>query len=171
MDMSRCLANSLQRTGSGRHAKAATPPAWVGAAAGSLLQGWQQAAKAAKAERSKYLDLAERRWLELASPCYYYYYFTRAVYRPKEGTAILLGGGLPCGPHILRCSKTGRSCCSQDASVVASEPSGALLLHSPYLVLVGAVVFVVFFLLGSLGRGAPARPPAAEADNTIASIS
>ena len=94
-----------------------------------------------------------------------------AVYRPKEGTAILLGGGLPCGPHILRCSKTGRSCCSQDASVVASEPSGALLLHSPYLVLVGAVVFVVFFLLGSLGRGAPARPPAAEADNTIASIS
>ena len=28
-------------------------------------------------------------------------HFTRAVYRPKEGTAILLGGGLPCGPHIL----------------------------------------------------------------------
>ena len=36
-----------------------------------------------------------------------YYYFTRAVYRPKEGTAILLGGGLPCGPHMLRYSKTG----------------------------------------------------------------
>ena len=31
--------------------------------------------------------------------CYYcYYYFTRAVYRPKEGTAVLLGGGLALRP-------------------------------------------------------------------------
>ena len=27
-----------------------------------------------------------------------YYYFTRAVYRPKEGTAFLLGGGLALRP-------------------------------------------------------------------------
>ena len=46
------------------------------------------------------------------------------------------------------------------ASVVASEPKWGFSKFTVrlFLVLVGAVVFVVFFLLGSLGRGAPARP-------------
>ena len=73
---------------------------------------------------------------------------------------VLFFRTLPAGAAALRMPR-----------LLRSEPSGALLLHSPYLVLVGAVVFVVFFLLRSLGRGAPARPPAAEANNTIASTS
>ena len=89
----------------------------------------------------------------------------------KRARRSCSGGACPAALTYSGVRKPAGAAALRMPRLLRSEPSGALLLHSPYLVLVGAVVFVVFFLLGSLGRGTPARPPAAEADNTIASIS